>query len=909
MDHASLIFVAILYFGMLFWIAQYADNRRAKKRSLIASPSVYALSLAVYCTGWTFYGSVGFAAFQGLSFLTIYLGPTLMTLLSGALLRKLIRVSKTYSLTSLADCISFRYGQSQWLAGLVAVISAIGILPYISLQLKAISSSFAVMTSSQEQWSVAWRSSSIPSDAAFYITLVLILFALIFGVRRIDPLERHEGLVAVVAFESVVKLIAFLSLGLFVVYGLFDGFGNLFDRAEAVESLQSLWLLSSQEGAYSDWFTLLILSMLSFMLLPRQFQMAVIENVNESHVRRAIWVFPLYLLLINLFVLPIAFAGRLIFPEASAIEADTFVLRLPLDSGNMGLALLVFIGGLSAATGMIIVESVALSHMITNSLLMPLIIRMPFIRKGAEQSQTVLLVRRCSVAFVLLTSYLHFHYVAEAYPLVSTGLISFLAVAQLAPPLIGGLYWKYGNRWGAISGLIVGFSIWAYTSPFSQLINVGLFPSSLLESGPWGLEWLNPNQLLGVSLSPIAQATFWSLFLNTSFYIGVSLMTSQTLRERSQTSLVVDVYRYSIGKQYSQFWRGTATLQELQSLLQRFLGEAQTTRALKAYARSNNTDFSTLVPSAELVQYTEKLLSGAIGSVSARIMVDSVVKEEPLKLEEVMNILDETQQVISYSQQLEEKSRQLQETSEELKAANLRLRELDTLKDEFISTVTHELRTPLTSIRSFSEILYETPDISLERRKKFLSIIVKESERLTRLINQVLDFEKMESGKMEWQMDTCELQTVTENAINAVWQLADQKKVKIHTQMPETPLTLYADTDRLIQVLVNLLSNAIKYSPENDGVICVEGSLNGTHVLVRVKDNGVGIPKEEQNSVFEKFHQVLRPGRGNPSGSGLGLTICQQIIEHHQGKICVAPGSENGAVIEFTIPQSHELDL
>lgn len=899
----GLLLVIFIYFGILFWIADYANKRRRVGKSFINNANIYSLSLAVYCTGWTFYGSVGLAAHKGLLFLPIYLGPTLMALLWGTILRKMIRVCKSYSLTSLADFISFRYGQDPIIGGLVAIIAVTGILPYISLQLKAVSSSFQLLASPE----MPLPSTSIAlADTTLYITILLTVFAIVFGVRKLDPNERHEGLVAAVTFESIIKLLAFLLIGVFVVYGLYDGVSDLFQTAMANEELQHLGVLGSANGGYAEWIARTLLAMFAILLLPRQFQMAVVENTNESHVNRAIWLFPLYLLLTNLFVLPIAIAGRLQFPEASVIDADLFVLRLPLENGSSFLAFLVFIGGLSAATGMIIVESVALSHMICNTLVMPILVKIKFIKIGENSilNKDLLAVRRGSVVVVLLSSYIHFRFVADAYPLVSTGLISFTAIAQLAPALIGGLYWKNGTRLGAIVGLIVGFSIWGYTLPFAQLINIGVFPSSILTEGLGGIGWLKPNSLFGLDhMSPLAQATFWSLFFNTACYVGISLLTHQNVLEHRQASLFVDVFRYSRSGTYSKLWRGTATMEELKSLLQRFLGKERMQQTLAAYAAKHQLDMEKhWEADAGLVQYTEKLLTGAIGSVAARIVVSSVVKEESLRIEEIMDILDETHQVITYSQRLEEQSQQLRQTTEELKQANLQLQELDTLKDDFISTITHELRTPLTSIRSFSEMLYDMPQLEEAKRQQFLSFVVKEAERLTRIINQVLDFEKMASGQLEWHMNECHLHEIINTAIASTSQLATDKAIQVEIQLSTSSIKILGDYDRLTQVMVNLLSNAIKFCPEPGGEITIQTKLLESQAIVRVEDNGIGIAPADQERVFERFHQVTDKAKGNPQGSGLGLTITKNIVERHQGTIRVVPHSGSGAIFEITLP-------
>nr|WP_243664263.1 sodium:solute symporter [Rhodothermus marinus] len=443
--------IALLYIGLLFAIATYGDRRAEQGRSIISSPYIYALSLAVYCTAWTFYGSVGRAASSGVGYLPIYLGPTLTAVLWWMVLRKMIRISKVYRITSIADFVASRYGKSSGLAALVTVIAVTGGVPYIALQLKAISVSFQVLSGRP----TPTPTESLLDDTALYVTLALALFSILFGTRHLDATERHEGLVAAIAFESLVKLPAFVAVGLFVTFGLYDGPADLFGRALARPEFRRLLTMEEAlgPGAYGQWFWMTLLAMLAILFLPRQFQVAVVENVDERHLRKAIWLFPLYLWLINLFVLPIALAGLMAFPGGQ-VDADMFVLAIPLAHGQELLALLAFIGGFSAATSMVIVATVALSTMISNDLIMPILLRIRFLRLAQRGRLTGLLlgIRRGGIVLVLVLSYLYFHAIAHAYALVSIGLISFAAVAQFAPAILGGMYWRRGTRAGALCG-------------------------------------------------------------------------------------------------------------------------------------------------------------------------------------------------------------------------------------------------------------------------------------------------------------------------------------------------------------------------------------------------------------------------------------------------------------------------
>jgi len=460
-----IVLVSFSYLGLLFAIAHYGDRRADAGRSVIDNPTIYALSLAVYCTTWTFYGSVGRAAATGIGFLPIYLGPTLMVALWWFVMRKIIRISKTNRITSIADFVASRYGKSQLLGGLVTIIAVIGIIPYISLQLKAVSGSFSILLHYPDiVMPDATGAQPLFQDTALYIAIILAAFTILFGTRHLDATERHEGMVAAIAFESLVKLVAFFAVGLFVTFGIYNGFGDIFSRAREIPELLTLMTVSENGIGYGSWWTLTLLSMLSIMFLPRQFQITVVENVNEEHLARAIWMLPLYLFLINIFVLPIALGGLMHFGSGT-VDADTFVLTLPMAEQRQALALLVYIGGLSAATGMVIVETIALSTMICNDLVMPVLLRQKWLRltESADLSGLLLSIRRWAIAAILMLGYLYFRLAGEAYALVAIGLISFAAVAQFAPAIFGGIYWKQGTRNGAIAGLAAGFVVWIYT--------------------------------------------------------------------------------------------------------------------------------------------------------------------------------------------------------------------------------------------------------------------------------------------------------------------------------------------------------------------------------------------------------------------------------------------------------------
>jgi Na+/proline symporter/nitrogen-specific signal transduction histidine kinase len=894
-----IILVSCLYLGLLFAIAYWADRRADSGRSVIAHPTVYALSLAVFCSAWTYYGSVGRAAASGIGFLPIYLGPTLAAALWGYLLLKMIRVSKSQRITSIADFISSRYGKSHLLGGLVTVIAVVGVLPYIALQLKAVSNSFTILLHYPDTVMTNHAALPVWQDTAFYVALLLALFTILFGTRHLDASERHEGLVAAIAFESIVKLVALTAVGLFVTFGLYNGFGDIVRKAEQAGHLKPLL---APKGSYNTWVSFSFLSALAVLMLPRQFQVSVVENSNEHHLRRAIWMFPLYMLLINVFVLPIALAGQLAFP-GGGVDADTFVLTLPIAHKQEWLALFAFIGGLSAATGMVIVETIALSTMVCNDLVMPGLLRRWRHQPPPISLATILLiVRRSAIFVILLLGYLYFRFAGEAYALVAIGLISFAAVAQFAPVIIGGLLWRGGTREGALAGLGTGFVIWIYTLLLPSFAKSGWLPTDFLDFGPLGLALLKPQELFGLrGFDEISHCLFWSLAANIGAYVIVSLLRTPNTVEVTQATVFVDALKHN-RPIVAGLWRGSAQFDDLINLASRFLGHERARSEFATYSKRRGLAAGEDLPAdAQTVLFAETLLAGAIGSASARVMVSSVAQEEPLGLDEVMHILDEASQIRTYSHELEQKSRELEVATAELKAANEGLKELDQLKDNFMSSVTHELRTPLTSIRAFSEILLDDPKIDLKERMNFLGIIAGETERLTRLVNQVLDLAKIESGHADWKSSEVDLAEVISQSLATTEQLILDKGGVVHLDLPKGASYVMADRDRLMQVMLNLLSNAEKFIPQGSGRIDV--SLSRKHNLYRVSiaDNGPGIPPAAQAVIFEKFRQVGDKS-ANPMGTGLGLPISREIIEHFGGRISVHSSPGDGAIFIFELP-------
>ena len=919
------------YLALLFGVAYAAERRSAARKSLVSNPYIYALSMAVYCTAWTYYGSVGRAAHHGLEFVSIYLGPTLLAPVWWLVLRKIIRVCRQQRLTSIADFISARYGKSASLGALVTVVCVLGIVPYIALQIKAIAVSFVTMTGSLP------GGEGPATGTALYTTGALAVFTILFGVRSVEATERHEGIVLAVAVESVLKLVAFLVLGLFVTFGLFGGFADLFDQAAAVPALRQLFTLQGAGVSGSGWLTLLVLSMSAVLLLPRQFQVSVVENVDENHLRKAMWLFPLYLIVINIFVLPIAFGGVLRL-GASGLDADTFVLALPLAAGHSWLALLTYLGGISAASSMIIVETIALSVMMSNHLLMPLVVRVPAVNPAAQTrwfaylGRVALQSRRLAVVAVLLLAYGYYFEVGKQLPLVNTGLVSFAAVAQFVPAVLGGLYWKGGTRRGATAGLLAGFGIWFFTLVLPTMVGPGMLPESILSEGVGGVAGLRPFALFGLEgLDYLSHGLFWSWFFNIGLYVGVSLAVPPTALELRQADVFVDVFsRRSLAEEVAG-WQGQTPFPDVRALLLGFLGKKRTNQALRTFA----SRFPDALPvdsaaapaphqlaSADprLLTYAEKLLAGSLGPASARLLVASVAGAEQINYDNVVGILRESQQLLEANRQLQKQSRQLQRLTDELRSAYDQLQALDQRKDEFLYTVTHELRTPLTSIRALAEILADNPDLEEAERQRFQLTITREAERLTRLISLVLDLEKFESGQATLERAPVPVAELLDEAVDAVGQLLRAKHIALDVDLPPLVPALSADRDRLMQVLVNLLSNAIK-ACRADGsgrirllVSCAAPSppaadATAQVITLVVADNGKGIPVAEQAHIFDKFFQARHQTTRKPEGTGLGLAITKKIVELHHGRLWVESQPDQGATFYVELPVVRQPEL
>lgn len=640
------------YVGVLFAVAYYGDQRAHRRgRQPLSKPVIYSLSLAVYCTSWTYYGSVGLSATSGYDFLPIYIGPIVLFLIGWPLIRRIIELSKRHNITSIADFIAARYGKSQWLAASVTVIAVIGAMPYIALQLKAVSTSFTVLTAFPN--GALTSLTSRPGAAVFTelgVSLLLATFAILFGTRRIEATEHHHGLILAIAFESVVKLLAFLVVGAFVTWGMFGGFGDLASRVSASPELRRVFM-SGDNGTL--WVTMTGLAFTAALCLPRQFHVAIVENASERDLRKAAWLFPLYLVAINIFVVPIAIAGLVTFPNGS-VNGDLFVVALPMAAGQSLVALIAFIGGFSAATGMVIVACVALSTMVSNDLVMPIVLhgRRLGLAERQDMGKLILWIRRIAILAVMLLAYGYYRVAGDAPGLAAIGLLSFAAMAQFAPSLLGGLAWRGGSAPGALTGIVVGFLLWAYCLMVPALAQSGWPLAELVANGPFGIAFLRPEALFGLHFDPLTNGVLWSLAANIACYVGVSRLGQIRVIERIQASAFVDL---DSGQApfVQRAWQGAISVGELTGLVARYLGLERAQHSFADFAAQRGAEYAAEARADfQLVRHAERLLASAIGAPSARLVLALALERRHLGLDAAMGLLDDATAAIQYNREL-----------------------------------------------------------------------------------------------------------------------------------------------------------------------------------------------------------------------------------------------------------------
>ncbi len=627
------------------------------------------------------------------------------------------------------------------------------------------------------------------------------------------------------------------------------------------------------------------------------FQVMVVENPDERSLSTASWAFPLYLMLMSLFVLPIAVVGLDILPDGS--NPDLFVLTLPLATGQDQLALLSFLGGFSSATSMVIVAAIALSTMVSNHIVMPIWLasRRPGATMSGDVRGVVLLSRRISIATVLFLGYVYFRFSGGGEALAAIGLISFAGVAQVLPALLGAMFWRRATRIGAAVGLVTGFAVWAYSLFLPSFGSASVFSEYFLSHGPWGVNWLRPQALFGTEgLDPVVHAVFWSMFLNTLTFISVSLTTIPTPLERLQGAQFVGVAGFSGGP---RGWAANvAGAEDLLAMAQRIIGADQAQNLFRRQAAQQGKAGFLPDPTPEFLETLERELAGSVGAATSHTMIAQVMGGARITVDDLMAMADETAQIMEYSSQLEAKSNELSRTARQLREANDKLTELSVQKDTFLSQISHELRTPMTSIRSFSEILRDMKDLGPDDQRRYASIIHDEAVRLTRLLDDLLELSVLENGRVEMNMSEVPLKDVLERAVAASGARHDGA-IEIGRNPAREMYLVLVDGDRLAQVFINLISNAQKYCSNPNPRLTIKATLRPDQVDVDFIDNGAGIPPRSQALIFEKFSR-LTDGR-KAGGVGLGLAICREIMVNMGGAISYLPG-QGGAAFRVSLP-------
>ncbi|SFI58541.1 sensor histidine kinase [Jannaschia pohangensis] len=869
-----LVAVCLAYVAFLFVMAFAGERQAARGGGLLRGPGIYTLSLSIYCTAWTFYGAVGYAARSGLEFMTIYLGPTLVFVGWWWVLRKLVRIGRAERITSIADILSSRYGKSNLLAVIVTILAVIGTTPYISLQLQSVTLSFGVFATSGD--------AAGQTSLAFWVATGLAVFTILFGTRNLDANERHDGIVTAIAVESIVKLVALLSVGIFVVWGLNDGLSG----AAATIAASPLADWTATPGR---WAGLIFVSAAAIICLPRMFQVLVVENTDERHLATASWAFPLYLLAMCLFVVPIAATGLARMPAGA--NPDLYVLTLPLAEGRDGLAMLAFLGGFSSATSMVIVASVALATMLSNHIVMPLWLAWQGQGRASisgDVRRVVLGARRASILVVLAMGYAYYAVSGGTSALAAIGLISFVGMAQVLPALMFGLFWTGATRIGAASGIVTGFAIWAWTMLLPVLMGPGWLPE-----GPFGIGALRPEAMFGLGGDPFLTSLLLSIGLNVLVFCAVSLLTEPTQMERLQAPRFVQVFDRAARPRGHR--SGSAGAEELLVMAQRILGAAEAQALFGAAARGEGRIGEMPHVTPALLETLERRLSGSVGAATAHAMVTGITGDSIVSVEDLLAVADETAQIMEYSAMLQSQSDELTHTAEQLREANAKLTALGRQKDAFLSQVSHELRTPMTSIRAFSEIL-RMDGLEEEERARYAGIIQDESQRLTRLLDDLLDLSVLESGQGTLNRTRASLADILDRAVTASGQTGldvirnpDQEDVEVET-----------DTDRLAQVFINLITNAAKYCEAAAPSLRIRVGLQGESVMIDFIDNGAGIAPRDRGLIFEKFARLS--DQASAGSAGLGLAICREVMMRLDGTIDYLPG-QGGAAFRVRLPR------
>ncbi|UZT97860.1 ATP-binding protein [Chryseobacterium fluminis] len=892
MSSFALFTVVLFYLALLFLVAHLAEKKKSKL--WINNPYIYALSLAVYCTAWTYYGSIGVAATSGLNYLPIYIGPIIIIPAWIYINTRIVRISRINKISSLADFISLRYGNSRSFSAIITIVCLLSIVPYIGLQIKAISETFHLVTKTT-------ISNNILTDNATFVVILIALFSSYYGTKYVDASEKRLGIISAIALESFLKLFFIIILGIFVIYFVFDGFSDIYQKASQFKDFKAKNTFNGIEGAL-NWMVLCLISGTAICILPRQFHTAIVENRQEKHIKTAIWFFPLYLLIFTLFIFPIAWGGRLIF-DGQKVNPEFYSILIPQHFDNTLITVFVFLGGLSSCISMIIISAITLSIMLSNNLIIPYGLLGKFKSENEIQNtRSITNIRKFSIFALIIMAFVFYKYFILKTSLDSVGLISFVVIGQLAPAFFGAIFWRRGTYKGAVIGLLAGLTI-CY---FGLIIPQYYFSYNQEFKGVLR-DLYHAFDFFKISfLGRIPQIFFWSILVNTALFSIISVSVKGNYRERNFAELYVDIDKYIQNHENAFIWRGTAYVSDIKNILERFLGKNKTEQALRIFNLKYNIDSQTETADSRFIKFSENLLAGRIGTASAKILIEGVTKEDKISLKEVLNILEESKENITLNKKLTEQSEELQKLSDDLRKANESLIIKDHQKDDFLDSVAHELRTPITAIRSAGEILAEDDDIPLDIKKEFLNNIITESDRLSEIINDILYLDKLQHGEIALHIRRNNIIETYKKALNPLLHLIQQKNIHLSEVNLLNNFLFDYDEVRMIQLFQNILGNALKFTDEQ-GTIQTKLSEKENNLVIKIFNTGKHIPEEDLEMIFDKFYQSKNQNIIKPTGSGLGLAISKKIVQAQGGTI-KAENSGLGVTFTITLPAKNGID-
>lgn len=925
----TLAFIIIGYIGILYLIANWAESGGSLAKRISSSSTVYILSIAVYCTSWTFYGSVGLASRTGILVYAVYLGPTLLMLVMWPLMQRILLIKDAYHVNSIADFLSARFNRSLSLAALTTVVAMIGIVPYLALQLKSINSTI----------SVVMQTNTIDAVITWVIWLGVALFTIIFGIRHIDPTERHPGMMLALACEGVVKLIAMLCAGIFVCFFMFDSPAEIFTQLTDQEPQAASAM--TQIPSIMTWTSYLLLAGSAFFMLPRQFHVVVVENPSSQYIKQAQWKLPVYLLLMTMFVMPIAAAGILTLgPD----KPDTYMLALPLSQQQFALTLLVFIGGFSAAMAMLMVSGMTLATMFCNHIALPLL-RQTFPQR--KFGRYLLQIRWLGVFMVFSAGQAFYLFLGDSHLLANMGMISFCAVLQFLPLVLAGLYWRDVNAKGAIIGLSCGFAVWAYCLFIPSLMKSGWVDASLLDAGPWGLQWLHPEHLFGSMMNNNSHGAFWSLIANVSGLVFASVLTKETPQEARYNAEIIDTMTQGDSEQeqtldlpaeialppkvdiltslFDQYFKGSAGSEKVELILT----EAKLT---------DQTHITTL-ELANLAKTAERQLSGATGAAMAHALIDdsglftqqesqaleqaysqllSEFKISPTQLRQQLNYAQKKQALVKqYSEQLES---QVEARTNELQCAMTKLQETQSQLVEkekqaslgmLVAGIAHEVNTPIGICVTASSNLqhevtqlkqdFESNQLSEKGLLEFLdicdesaSIIHNNNQRASELVRS---FKQIAVDQSSDELRELNLKHYLDEILISMRPRLKNSPHQITVSCPEEiKCHLYAGT--LAQVITNLIMNSLLHAFDEQQQGNIELQIEELEQDIRLvfSDDGKGLNEEDAKKLFDPFFTTKR----NQGGSGLGTHLIHNLITRKlNGKVSVETALGKG--LRYTI--------